>query len=499
MSLVNAQVFVKQDWAKTVNTADHIEDMVVDDDGTIYVVGYEGDAQSFDLLQKKIFVSKYDHLGKREFAYKLNYAPQGPDMGISIKIDSDKNIYVVGVGKNKGSQFSYDFITLKLDNNGNLLWKKIYKPNQKRPSYVHDIALDSLGNVYVTGWGNQEGKDQADIITIKYSSTGKQEWIKFFDQGYDESSKIIIDSKDNIYVLGSSNTNNGNVVLVVKYDYNGNLLWSQSYPGLIEETDLKIDSKDNPILTGNLYDLATFKSDYLIVKYSSTGNLIFENTYDGNDNDRTYNMCIDSKDNAIIHGMSYQGSNNYDYLTTKFDTSGNLAWANLHNNNNGSDYGYSLTIDDEDSVYVSGYTCSKRNSKGYWDNCDFQTVKYDYLGNKIWTSTYSNGFSQSWLVGIDKYQSVYVAGASGSTYENFDSKIVKLVQYEDVLSNSVVNSECPVLNNCYMDKNLEFKKESYVVCVKKNAFKAGLSKQEQKDLILEATNNNVNTAECKFA
>src|SRR5437773_11833734 len=66
------------------------------------------------------------------------------------------------------------------------------------------IVLDSSGNVYVTGESVGAGTG-ADYVTIKYNTSGQEEWVARYDGGLgDAATAIAIDSPGNVHVTGQS-------------------------------------------------------------------------------------------------------------------------------------------------------------------------------------------------------------------------------------------------------------------------------------------------------
>src|SRR2546426_2544352 len=59
-------------------------------------------------------------------------------------VDSNGNIYITGSS-------AYDVETVKFDANGNLVWAASYSGHRGYGDGGYGIALDSAGNVYVTG------------------------------------------------------------------------------------------------------------------------------------------------------------------------------------------------------------------------------------------------------------------------------------------------------------------------------------------------------------
>jgi hypothetical protein len=72
---------------------------------------------------------------------------------------------------------------------------------------AHDIATDSSGNVYVTGYteGALDGSNAGaeDLFVVKYDSAGDRKWTKQLGtSASDEASGIATDSSGNVYVTG---------------------------------------------------------------------------------------------------------------------------------------------------------------------------------------------------------------------------------------------------------------------------------------------------------
>src|SRR5438874_9524145 len=91
-----------------------------------------------------------------------------------MAIDAAGNVYVTGNSLGIGT--GYDYATVKYNSSGTQQWVTRYNGPANRDDYGNAIAVDSSGNVYVTGWSPGSGTDY-DYATIKYNSTGQQQWV----------------------------------------------------------------------------------------------------------------------------------------------------------------------------------------------------------------------------------------------------------------------------------------------------------------------------------
>jgi len=119
------------------------------------------------------------------------------------------------------------------------------------------VITDSSGNVYAIG-SNDRNSGNSDFVTMKYGPSGNQLWVAKYDNGsYDYPMAIAVDSNGNVYVTGRSVdlvAGETSDYATVKYDPNGIQLWVARYgdPGVNDgPVDLAIDSTGNIYVTGD--------------------------------------------------------------------------------------------------------------------------------------------------------------------------------------------------------------------------------------------------------
>ena len=133
-----------------------------------------------------------------------SYGGNNYDHCFGMDIGTDGSIYLAGHTLS-GTQ-NWDTYTIKLDNNGNLLWdQKVGNPRGFNPQYIHDEAwgikaTNDGGCVTIAGTGDEysysecNGNDCSDVwnaYVIKFSSNGLKEWdttfgsLDLFNYSYD--------------------------------------------------------------------------------------------------------------------------------------------------------------------------------------------------------------------------------------------------------------------------------------------------------------------------
>lgn len=143
---------------------DFSRDMVMDGSGSVYVAGFSvGAGTGYDYV-----VIKYDPTGSEEWVGRYDGPFGAADEPSAIALDGSGNVYVTG--STYAGQYSelYNYATVSYDPAGNQRWEMIYNSGYNTWDEPSAIAVDWLGNVYVTGSSGVYEWDNDDWATIKY-------------------------------------------------------------------------------------------------------------------------------------------------------------------------------------------------------------------------------------------------------------------------------------------------------------------------------------------
>jgi len=399
-SILHGQVF--EDWdalydGPSTQGGHQGYHILLDDQGNVFVSGtsYGSDSTHYDIV-----LIKYDAAGSELWATRYDGGHQDYDGIAGMDIDHLGNIYVTGRSR---ISYYYDFVTLKYDSQGNLLWERRYDGPAHLADHPTDLAVDHSGSIYVAG--ESDGLDSIqDFITIKYDSTGDTLWTRrhrMTDTLSCTVGDIEVDSFGNIYVAGYCYPGYS----VIKYNGDGDILWTYAYQGDFGTGRLnamKVDNAQNVYLTG-IYD-----GKYTTVKLNANGLEQWVNIYnspDANFNE-PYDLGLDPDGNIYITGVSDGDPTGFvkrDIVTIKYDSNGNEQWVRRNDGiNHGDDFGYALVVGSENIIYVTG----KRDGENY-------TVAYDANGNILWERIYdapSAAECEARDIEVDCKGNAYVAG-----------------------------------------------------------------------------------------
>ncbi len=200
---------------------------------------------------------------------------------------------------------------------GTTLWTNRYNGPGNGQDSAYAVAVDGSGNAFVTG--SSSGSDGfSDYATIKYSNAGVPLWTNRYNglgNIWDAASAIAVDGIGNVFVTGESSGVGGYFAYAtIKYSNAGVPLWTNRYNGGLGNLGasaraVAVDSSGNVFVTGSSLDYAT-------IAYSSAGVPLWTNRYTGpgNDYDEASAVAVDSSGNVFVTGYS---SGTLDYVTIK--------------------------------------------------------------------------------------------------------------------------------------------------------------------------------------
>lgn len=267
-------------WKKTLGgtNEDHVRQVIKTPDGHFLCIG-ETQSNNGDVTDNigsiDFWVVKLDNLGN--VIWKKCYGGTGIDRGYSACTTHDGNIMLAGltesgtpyIANNRGSS---DFLIIKIDLDGGIIWQKTYGGSNvdecKSIQQTSDGAYVLCGNSQSSDGDFNDNKGELDVWVIKINASGGIQWqANMGGSESDYADTIIEDKNGNFLIAGET----------FSYDF---------------------DATENHRINNNT-------RDYFIIKLNSQGQKIWTRCYGGSDNEYARSIIETNSGEYAIIGESY--------------------------------------------------------------------------------------------------------------------------------------------------------------------------------------------------
>jgi hypothetical protein len=382
-------------------------------------------------------------------------AGDGEDMGTGLNIDGSGNVYITGTVT---TATNVDIITIMYNSSGTQQWVSTYDGTGSTYDSGADIVVDGSGNVYITGSSYNNG-DNTDVITIKYNSSGTQQWATRYDH------------TTHLNDAGVKITYSSNVVTVsgvvqfssTRYKY-GVLTYNASTGAQISgsistATTVGIDQVNDMVqdASGNVYIAGAIPVtgqgyNYDVIKLNTSLAIAWERTYNGGSslNDIANGIQVDGSGNVYVTGYTTSSTEGKNIATIKYNSSGTQQWVEIYNDTlDGDDAGNAIVLDNSGNIVVTGYVTTAM------DSTDYFTIKYNTSGTEQW-SILSDGLKHmsdvATSIAIDSTGDIIVSGVSQTADTVFEYRTVKFVEKE-IITPTDYYSEVPAVNFAFYENH----------------------------------------------
>ena len=220
-------------------------DILVDGAGNVFVLGLSEMAyEDYDFS-----LIKYNSIGELQWEERYSAHCEYSYLYPRMALDESENICLIGMDAVEPDD--YDFVIMKFDQDGNILWSHSYSGTyQNSWDHPEDLAIDEEGNIHILG-SIQNEYSYTDMAILKYSLNGDLIWEEIYSSDYgsvnDYAAAITLDIYNYVYIAGMMEY----CFNTIKYSSEGESLWEIYW----DEPELRYDAYLSDVLVNSSGDV----------------------------------------------------------------------------------------------------------------------------------------------------------------------------------------------------------------------------------------------------
>lgn len=358
-----------------------------------------------------------------------NYNGYASGTPFNIIKTTDKSYIIAGKSARTNGDAS-QFFVLKIDYQGNQIWKKFY--NYRIGDATNCKIIESANGFLLA----------ADKYILNLDNDGNLVWYRKIDsyelsRQPNEIKSVAQDKYKNIYLVGSRTDPKEEIeqeAVLTKLDYLGNIVWEKTYRSTARNffNDIQINSSNELIIFGTketsgfTYDemkdgTKRGQTDFWVLKTDNEGKIIWDKSFGDGRFDFSSKIIINRNGNYVFTGYSWGAYDMSNGRIFEIDSNGNEIW--------------SITTEESDNVFSVAETLDGGYvTAGYIGiqlSNALSVCKFDNKGKKDWRQNYyieyTYLFGRSILAADDG--GYVVVGNNGKNYFQGEEK-PKLVIYK---------------------------------------------------------------------
>jgi hypothetical protein len=259
-----------------------------------------GTSAAFDNNSGQAFLMITDSLGNQKWT--KNYGGFGEDIGVRVIHVPNDGFFIAGFSGST-SNGNFDFVLYKTDEQGNLLWEKMYGGLDWEQ--LHDAALLSDGGLILVGETEGFSSQKKDIFMVRTTPLGDTVWTKTIQTPEDDYVSAVEVLSPTEFIIGGNKGEFGlSKGMLASYNIDGTENWIEflDQAGITRVNDITIH-QSNIYAAGDLQHPVEDKTDIWFVKTDLTGGFVGQEMNPFYTSSSFYNTIVVNGNNKIYLGI----------------------------------------------------------------------------------------------------------------------------------------------------------------------------------------------------
>ena len=236
-------------------------------------------------------------------------------------VTDGSNLIVTGLTQPQTNSTNSQAWILKLDSNGNVLWNKTFGDSVESAARAVTLTQD---NCYmVAGYVDSSGDGNYDFLVLKLDANGNLLWGKTYGGLQSDKAYTITSSANSCVIAGDTRSQGSGEcdAWIIKIDLNGNMLWDQTSGGtnFDSPTFITVSPDGGYLVAGTTFSFGNGERDFWLFKVSDAGKILWSCTVGRSGYEEAYAVLYAGGNDYVLAGWtnSIGSGGRYDFYVVK--------------------------------------------------------------------------------------------------------------------------------------------------------------------------------------
>jgi hypothetical protein len=236
-----------------------------------------------------------------------------------------------------GLSFSFgnesDVWVVKMDFNGGIVWNKTFGGSMDDAGSAVTLIEDK--NFVVAGYTNSMGNGDYDFLLLKIDASGSLLWNKTFGGTQSDKAYAVAAAPSGCVAVGDTRSKGegDSDAWIIKVDLNGNLLWDKTSGGTGFDMPkcITVSNYTGYLIGGFTFSFGNGERDFWLFKVDDSGNTPWSCTVGRSAFEEAYGVLeVEENEFVMVDWSNSIGQGSYDYYVVKISIANGDGWLSVY-------------------------------------------------------------------------------------------------------------------------------------------------------------------------
>ncbi|MEJ5327526.1 MAG: hypothetical protein WHU54_04665 [Candidatus Bathyarchaeia archaeon] len=223
-----------------------------------------------------------------------------------------------------------DVWVIKISDNGHLTWSKTYDLGMDEAGRA--VALQDDNQYFIAGYTNSAGNGDYDFLLLKIDSEGNLLWNKTYGGAQSDKAYAMLNVTEGFLIVGDTRSKGegDSDAWVIKVDFEGKLIWERTIggKGFDMPTCITYSTINGALVGGFTFSFGRGYRDFWLFKIDDEGKVLWQAATGRDGYEEAYGLIEVAENIFVMAGWTNSiGRGAYDFYIVKISVStGEVSW-----------------------------------------------------------------------------------------------------------------------------------------------------------------------------